>query len=179
MRRLSALAVVLVIAAYAFYRAWHRPGGGGRIERYRETIRRRAGQVNLPPAFVEAVVLAESGADPRAVSHAGAKGLMQIMPIAQREVRGRFSLPAGDLFDPDYNVLIGTRYLRLMVDQFDADPWLALAAYNMGPTALARIRRAHPDLSGSEIVARYAPAETRAYCRRILRGKSFRLRVSG
>jgi soluble lytic murein transglycosylase len=113
---------------------------------------------------------------------------MQIMPSAEREVLRRGdpdrerpglegNYPTGDLFDPEYNVRIGTTYLRLMLDRFDGDVYLALAAYNWGPTNVARVRRANPDLTGRQLVERFAPPVTREYCRRIMPGQPDRLPV--
>jgi soluble lytic murein transglycosylase len=74
----------------------------------------------------------------------------------------------GDLEDPEFNIRVGTLYLRMMLDRFDHDVLLAVAAYNMGPTRLAELRAAHPDLSPQELVDTYAPDETITYCRRVL-----------
>lgn len=126
----------------------------------------RANQLDEP--LVRAVVRCESGGDPRAVSSANAKGLMQITPITEREVLGQMRLArGGDLFDPDYNLSIGCRYLRQILDRFDGDVRLALAAYNMGPTRLDELRRTHRDLAPQELIDRYAPAETIDYVRRV------------
>ena len=69
--------------------------------------------------------------DPHAVSGAGAQGLLQLMPGTARTVAGSAESPAA-------NISAGARYLRLMVDRFDGDVELALAAYNAGPTLVER-----------------------------------------
>jgi len=163
--------------------------GGGAVLVSQEDIEARLGrhgpviwkyaQANaLPSELVRDIVRAESGGDERAVSPKGAKGLMQVTSIALEEVRRCTDTGDGDLFDPDYNVRVGTAYFRIMLDQFNGDAYLALAAYNMGPTRLRAARRKNPGLTGRAIVRRFAPAETRAYCRKILGKKDLKLPVS-
>jgi soluble lytic murein transglycosylase-like protein len=92
-----------------------------------------AAQTNrLEPALVTAVMLAESGGDPRAVSKRGARGLMQLMPATAR----RYGV--SDVFDPEQNIGAGSRYLRDLVERYQNDLQLVLAAYNAGPEAVDR-----------------------------------------
>jgi len=84
----------------------------------------------VPLSLLVATALVESRMDPSAKSHAGARGLLQLMPATARELR-----LDGD--DPATNVLAGARYLRQMLDRFGSVD-LALAAYNAGPTAVER-----------------------------------------
>ncbi|MFZ2871000.1 lytic transglycosylase domain-containing protein [Zavarzinia sp.] len=85
---------------------------------------------SLPEAWIRAVIRAESGGDPDAVSTAGAMGLMQVMPETWADLRARYALGA-DPFDPCDNVMAGTAYLREMYDRFGAFGFLA--AYHAGP----------------------------------------------
>jgi soluble lytic murein transglycosylase-like protein len=86
----------------------------------------------VEPALIKAVVLAESGMNPKAVSHAGAQGLMQLMPPTAAD------LGVTDSFDPAQCIDGGSRYLAQMLKIFSGDRRLALAGYNAGPN---RVRR--------------------------------------
>jgi soluble lytic murein transglycosylase len=157
-----------VAGLYHLAQWWHYRDIEARIARYNIDIARECRATGLSPDFVRAVIRAESGGDPEIVSSRGAIGLMQITPPTQREVIAREGLSDGDLRDGAYNIAVGTRYLRMLLTRFDGDPWLALAAYNMGPTKLERIRQAYPDLPGKELVASHTNPTTAKYCSQIL-----------
>jgi soluble lytic murein transglycosylase-like protein len=86
----------------------------------------------LEPALVTAVIVAESGGDPRAVSKRGARGLMQLMPATAR----RYGV--SNVFDPEQNIRAGSRYLHDLAERYQNDLELMLAAYNAGPEAVDR-----------------------------------------
>ena len=86
----------------------------------------------LAPELVKAVALAESGLDPDAVSPKGAQGIMQLMPATARRYGVR------NAFDPLENLRAGAMHLRDLLDEFDGDVKLALAAYNAGSGAVRR-----------------------------------------
>src|SRR4029450_9078438 len=114
-------------------------------------IDRVASEVPVSPQLLHAVIAVESSYDARAVSPKGAKGLMQLMPDTAR----RFGV--SDPFDPEQNVRAGATYLRSLLDLFEGDTRLALAAYNAGENAVIRSGNRIPDF-----------AETQAYVPRVL-----------
>jgi len=116
-----------------------------------DSINKAAARYKLPAALIKAVVKAESNYHIRAVSPAGAQGLMQLMPATARE------LGVTDPFDIDQNIHGGAQYLRNMLDQFNGNVHLALSAYNAGPGTVARYDGKVPY------------AETRAYIQRVMR----------
>jgi soluble lytic murein transglycosylase-like protein len=101
-------------------------------------IEQAARRHNIDPRLVAAVASRESAYDPRAVSRAGACGIMQLMPATAR------FLGMSDVFDIRENVFGGTRYLRTLLDTFHGDLDLTLAAYNAGPGAVQRYNGVPP-----------------------------------
>lgn len=93
---------------------------------YHEHIMEAAQNYDVDPALIRAIIQAESGYNPRAVSRRGAQGLMQLMPRTAK------SLGIEDSFDPALNIDGGVRYFRQLLDRFGGDEALALAAYNAG-----------------------------------------------
>ena len=89
-------------------------------------ILQEAGRHEIDPALVKAIIMAESGYNPNAISEKGAKGLMQLMPSTAQ------ALGVEDAFNPEQNISGGVRYFKRLVNRFDGDIKLALAAYNAG-----------------------------------------------
>lgn len=100
--------------------------------RFQKEIQSAALKHNVDPALIHAVISVESGYNPLARSQAGAAGLMQLMPETARRFGARNRL------DPTENIHAGTRYLRMLMDLFDNDLELVLAAYNAGENAVIR-----------------------------------------
>lgn len=117
---------------------------------YAAHIAEASQRFGVPVAWIRAVLRAESAGNPRAISSAGAMGLMQIMPATWAELRVRHRL-GGDVYDPRDNILAGTAYLRESHDRYGSVTAM-LAAYNAGPG------RYEASLSGRPL-----PSETRAY----------------
>lgn len=98
---------------------------------YRDAIQAAARTYDLSPDLIEAVARTESALDPSARSTAGAVGIMQLMPATARSL-------GVDPADPVQNIMGGARYLRDQLDAFGGAVDLALAAYNAGPSRVAR-----------------------------------------
>jgi hypothetical protein len=129
--------------------AGFRPSSANAL-RFEPLLQEAALREGISADLVRAVIHTESAFDPLAVSSAGAKGLMQLMPDAAR----RFGVT--DLFDPRDNIKGGVRYLRVLLRQFGGDVALTVAAYNAGEGAVSRYAAVPPY------------RETRDYVRKIL-----------
>jgi soluble lytic murein transglycosylase-like protein len=101
-----------------------------RYTRYDDYIRQAAGLYQIPEQLVRAVIKVESDYDPRAVSQAGARGLMQLMPETAERMQVR------DINDPRENIFGGVRYLRVLANMFNGDLELTVAGYNAGEGAV-------------------------------------------
>ncbi len=112
-----------------------KPGGENN---YDELIREAERIYDVEFSLLKAIMKVESNFNPRAVSKKGAAGLMQIMP------RNFAALHISDPFDPRENILGGARYIRRMLDRFNGEVPLALAAYNAGPEVVVRHRKVPP-----------------------------------
>jgi soluble lytic murein transglycosylase-like protein len=127
--------------------------GGSQESRIIEhSIRKAARKYNLQATLLRGVIRAESNFQVDAVSHAGAQGLMQLMPGTARE------LGVDNPFDIEQNIDGGARYLRQMLDNFGGDVKVALAAYNAGPGAVEKYGGQIPPYQ-----------ETEQYINRVLR----------
>ncbi len=93
---------------------------------FQPIVLKAANRHKVDPAMVMAIIMAESSYNPKAISKKGAKGLMQLMPTTAR------SLGVKDIFNPEHNINAGVRYFKKLLNQFDGDVELALAAYNAG-----------------------------------------------
>ena len=120
------------------------------ITKYDQDIQAISNQYQMDPTLIRSVIRVESGFNPMAVSVKGARGLMQLMPETAQDLR------VANPFDPKENIRGGVRYLRYLLDLFDGDLILALAAYNAGENAVLRYQSVPPY------------PETRAYVQRVL-----------
>ncbi len=122
---------------------------GGAPTRFDAIIRNAANRFGVNEGLIKAVIKMESDFNPRAVSHAGARGLMQLMPSTAA------GLGVRDSFDPQQNIMAGTRFLRDMLDRYEGNLDSALAAYNWGPGNVDKSRGA------------FLPRETREYLAKV------------
>jgi len=115
--------------------------------RYGRIIDEAARETQLDSALIASVIRAESGGNPKAVSGAGAKGLMQLIDTTAQD------LGVTDVYDPEENIKAGSRYLRRMFNRF-GDIKLALAAYNAGPGNVTKFGGVPPFKETREYVDR-------------------------
>ena len=124
---------------------------------YKDEIKKYAVERNLRPNFICALIFTESRFHKNSVSGAGAVGLMQLMPGTAAGVAAEMGEPMGNLHDPETNIKYGTWYLRGLMDKFNGDVDLVLAAYNAG------VSRAHRyDEQGAPL-----PYETVSFIQRV------------
>ena len=102
------------------------------LKKYDSIIQKAAEQFGVEVTLIKAIIKAESSFNPNAISKSGAQGLMQLMPDTADDMKVR------DPFDPEENIFGGTRYLSLLLKKFNRDKRLAVAAYNVGPTTVAK-----------------------------------------
>lgn len=122
----------------------------GNPQEYEQLIQSSAAKYGVSAALIKAVIQAESGYNPNAVSRTGASGLMQLMPGTAKQLK------VADSFNPKQNVDGGVRYLKFLLDTFKGDVTLALAAYNAGLGKVAKYGGVPPY------------EETRTYVSRVL-----------
>jgi hypothetical protein len=118
---------------------------------FREIVKAAATHYSVDADLITSVIAAESNFDPKAVSKKNARGLMQLLP----ETAARFGVR--NIFDPQQNIDAGTHYLRDLLQRYNYDLALALAAYNAGPQRVLQFGRVPPY------------AETASYIRRVKR----------
>ena len=121
------------------------------VPHYDEYLAEACNRYRIPEALARAVLAAESNFNPAAVSHAGAMGLMQLMP------QTALMMYVDDILDPRENIHGGVRYLRVLTNEFDGDLVKVIAAYNAGPGAVKKHGGIPPF------------AETQEYVERVLR----------
>ena len=154
------LAVSFLGAILILYLSYRQEAAG-----LREMVRQVAMEEGIDPLLAQAVVHAESGGNPRAVSRKRAIGLMQLRLATASEMAGR-QLRESELFDPRLNAHLGCRYLNRLLRRYDGDLRLALMAYNAGPGNLEKWQKLESDPQA--ILERHAFRQTRAYVAKVL-----------
>ena len=119
-------------------------------QQFESIVRAASFYYDVDPYLIMGMIRVESNFDAHALSHRGAKGLMQLMPATAR------SHKVNNAYDPVQNIYGGVRHFRLLLDRFDGNVHLALAAYNAGAGAVAKYNSIPPY------------RETRNYVRRVM-----------
>jgi soluble lytic murein transglycosylase-like protein len=149
-RELNAPTKIYEVPGAPSYRTTTADARPAAAPRFDDIVVAHAQRHSLRPELVRAVIQVESGYNPSATSPKGAMGLMQLMPATARELGVR------NPYDPEENIRGGTAYLRQLLDRYDGNEQLALAAYNAGSGAVDRYGRTVPPYR-----------ETRDYVRRV------------
>jgi soluble lytic murein transglycosylase len=166
---LAALALVVLIAVLIASAVNHAVNKLGLPLTNASVIRKQAAAKRLDPALIAGVIYAETKFEPRE-SSAGAEGLMQILPETAyfiAHLSGGSAFTASDLATPSINVAYGSYYLRYLLDHYDGDEMLAVAAYNAGLANVDRWVAAAKAKGGELTVATIPFPETRAYVERV------------
>ncbi|MFH1130894.1 MAG: lytic transglycosylase domain-containing protein, partial [Pseudomonadota bacterium] len=103
-----------------------------RYSKYDEHIRQASSYYHIPEHLIRAVIHVESDYDPEAISRAGARGLMQLMPTTAKH------MGVSNMFDPKQNIFGGTRYLRVLANRFSGDLTMTIAGYHAGANAVSK-----------------------------------------
>jgi soluble lytic murein transglycosylase-like protein len=122
--------------------------------KYERLILAASEEFDVPAPLIAAVIKAESNYRPNVRSRAGAMGLMQMMRGTWAHVGG-----VGSPYNPGQNIRMGTKYLKMLLDQFNGNLVLTIAAYNAGPNAVKKFRRVPPYRE----TRRYVPKVLRYY----------------
>ena len=104
-----------------------------RIHAVKPWVERASTTYEIDPNLIHAVIWVESRHQPRAKSPAGARGLMQLMPATANAMARELGRPIARVYDPEFNVEAGSLYLSRLLEKYEGDETLALAAYNAGP----------------------------------------------
>jgi soluble lytic murein transglycosylase len=139
---------------------------------YHDLIRGVSPAADWDPHVVTAVIREESAYNPMAVSSAGALGLMQVMPQTAQMILAELGSDAFSrdrLFDPCYNIRLGSRYLAQLRQKFQNNLIYAIAAYNAGPDAVLKWVRQFGDKEPDEFIDSIPYTETRNYVKKVMR----------
>ncbi len=138
---------------------------------YWDNIKKAAESGPVDAYLVAALIREESRFDPKAVSWAGAIGLMQVMPSTAKRITGEAGVSinsAKDLFDPEKNILIGTQYLAGLINEFNALP-IAIMSYNAGENRVTTWLEKYFNDDIDEFIENVPYKETRRYVKKVLK----------
>lgn len=168
---LCALALCAVAGVWLAERFTNRPAAESYPVRYEQSIRQIALEFDLPPAYVAAVILAESSYDPEAVSYADARGLMQLLPSTAEWIAGKLGerYDEASLFDPETNIRYGCWYLAFLMNRYDGDMMCSSAAYHAGQGTVDKWLGDERYSGDGETLQAIASAATNTYVSRVLK----------
>lgn len=165
---------VAAIASGSLLAAWSILGQEDDLHQfypYQRMIEKYADKHSVQPELVAAVIRAESKFRPKAVSHRGAVGLMQLMPETANWIAGELgeeNITAEKLKDSEFNIRYGTWYLSALLDEFEGNEVLALAAYNAGHGNVHEWMEEHGWKNDFKQIKDIPFAETRKYVEKVL-----------
>ncbi len=167
---IAAAVLVSVVLLYGGYRLYLRVAYPLKYEEY---VTQYAAENDLPPSLVYAVIHTESHFQEDATSHAGAKGLMQLMDATYEWVQTRMEgepQPLERIYEPELNIRCGCKVLQIVLKQFD-NTETALAAYNAGSGNVSQWLK-NPEYSDDGVTLKVIPiTETKNYVRRVLKAQ--------
>lgn len=148
--------------------------------KYGDVIDEQSAKNGVDPNVVRALILQESYYNPKARSRVGATGLMQLMPPTAQDHARRLHIgyAPGRLTEPEYNVKLGTFHLRMLMNMFSGNTYLAVASYNAGQGNVLKWRRAAPKKPLDELLESIPFPETRNYVKRVTMLKSAYARMT-
>ena len=149
-------------------------------DHYDDEIEAGAKKQNLDANLVRALILQESYYNPKAKSSVGATGLMQLMPATANDHAKRLGIvfATSRLENPSVNIKLGTFHLRMLVNMFKGNEYLAIASYNAGQGNVLKWRRGAPGRPMDEFIESIPFPETRSYVKRITFGRSVYERIN-
>ncbi len=164
---LAAIVLVAVFIGIVFLRFGYTEFLKGSYPlKYTQEVEAASEEFQIPPSLIYAVIRCESSFQPEAVSHAGAKGLMQLTDDSFDWALYRLGEDEGDVFDPDTNIRCGTRLLQYLLKKFENEE-TALAAYNAGAGTVTGWLNS-PDYSADGKILHTIPYnETATYVKRV------------
>ncbi|MGL4848281.1 MAG: lytic transglycosylase domain-containing protein [Clostridium sp.] len=141
-------------------------------EKYNSYVVKYSEEFGVDPKFVDAVIKTESNFNPNAKSNVGAKGLMQITDETGSDIAEKLGISNFEpsmLYDPNISIMFGTYYLSRLIQRFNNDPTLVIAAYNAGGGNVESWLN-NPEYSKNGTSLDYIPfSETRAYVQKVLK----------
>lgn len=146
---------------------------------YRDDVSKNAAKLRLSEALIYSLIRAESSFSPCIASPVGAIGLMQLMPSTAKSMKPKSSQKnvTAKLTIPSYNIALGTRHLRDLLNQYKGDEVLAIAAYNAGSGNVDRWLKAFGSLKRDEFIENIPFSETREYVKKVLTGSEIYRRL--